>query len=1047
MRQLLISIFFLVGITLNGQINVSFSNAQIDPSGNGSVDVRFSNFTNITSFQHSINWDPNVVIFSSISNITTQLTDFNQSAITFPGSGTMEGQIAVAWFPFDGLPHSLPNNTRMFTINFTAVGNPCDSTFVVLSNTPTQIEASDENFNPILPVGLIGNMGLINLVGDDCDGDDDEELEDLQFIGVMLNAQPGEQICMPITVNGFFEIAAGQGAIRWDPTVLSFVEFRNVALQGFVGSTNQSSSDDGEIAYAWSDPNGQSVTLPDGSKLFDICFDVVGPIGSMSNVTLSDGVIFPNIPMIWNDDALSDVPFSVIPGKVTVVEEPTDPVIFNVASGSVSEGGNTCIDITVENFDNIAGIQLSVQWNPAVLTYTNTAGYNLAGLGPNNFLPNGNNQLRLSWNRADGQGQSLPDGSTIFQVCFDGAASCDSGSSSQVSIVNTPNFMIQVISGDSPPQELSFQINPGNVSINPCGISCDVVNTLNVVCNGAQTGAINVSLDGDVSNCNCVWKRNGVIFITLPASNCNLSGAPAGNYELELTCMGSIVCSSTANITEPTAIIIQETIKNVDCEGPGSITLNVSGGTPTYEYQWSQNAGGATTSMVNGLGVGTYMVTVTDRNDCTAVKSININESVSELSVTESISNVLCHGASTGSITINVTGGCPPLEVSGNLVIGANANLAAGSYNITITDSSEPANVVERSYTITQPAQPLTVTLAPTPSTGTNGTITANVSGGTAPYGSVWDDPNIDEDVLFATNLAPGTYSVTITDANGCTAVASTTVMQENDATDPVITELLVTSLSENNGFGVACHGDCNGTIRAIASGGVAPYTITVSGASTATINQANPGTFNIDRLCAGQNTITLRDSEGRMNVVMVMITTPERLVASSNILCEDGQNEDGSITLEVSGGVSPYRFEWSPTGASSQNLSNLASGTYSVLIEDANNCQRLLTNIRVPKCSDGECYETYTQIITPNNDGINDELNIRCAQDFPSEITIYDRWGNVVFNQPNYDNSWLGVRNDGRELPESAYMWVLTVNFGAGNREVYRGTVTLLRN
>jgi len=104
------------------------------------------------------------------------------------------------------------------------------------------------------------------------------------------------------------------------------------------------------------------------------------------------------------------------------------------------------------------------------------------------------------------------------------------------------------------------------------------------------------------------------------------------------------------------------------------------------------------------------------------------------------------------------------------------------------------------------------------------------------------------------------------------------------------------------------------------------------------------------------------------------------------------------------------------------------------------------LTNIEVKECAaTGDCF-TASLVMTPNGDNFNDLFVINCAEENPSDLTVFDRWGRTVYSQINYDNTWQGIDKEGDSLPEGSYMWVLNVNFGQGRREVYKGTVTLLR-
>ena len=115
--------------------------------------------------------------------------------------------------------------------------------------------------------------------------------------------------------------------------------------------------------------------------------------------------------------------------------------------------------------------------------------------------------------------------------------------------------------------------------------------------------------------------------------------------------------------------------------------------------------------------------------------------------------------------------------------------------------------------------------------------------------------------------------------------------------------------------------------------------------------------------------------------------------------------------------------------------------------MEDGNGCQVMLQNLEVEQCVVFDC-DVVRSVISPNGDNVNDTFEVGCLvgnANQPNVLTVFDRWGNMVFEGQNYDNSWRGTDLDGTELDEGGYMWLLVVG-GPGAREVFRGTVTILR-
>jgi hypothetical protein len=170
--------------------------------------------------------------------------------------------------------------------------------------------------------------------------------------------------------------------------------------------------------------------------------------------------------------------------------------------------------------------------------------------------------------------------------------------------------------------------------------------------------------------------------------------------------------SGTTTITEPTAIVHPYTSTNINCFGnaTGSITTNVSGGTPTYTYTWNPaTASGATPT---GLASGTYYLTISDNNSCQVFDTITLSQPAAALTVTTSHTDVKCHGGSDGTVTINISGGTPPYTYLGNPIPAGTTtipSLAAGTYAGNIVDNNLCSVAV--SETVTEPAvQSLTLT-------------------------------------------------------------------------------------------------------------------------------------------------------------------------------------------------------------------------------------------------------------------------------------------------------------------------------------------------
>ncbi|MFN8292190.1 MAG: PKD domain-containing protein [Chitinophagales bacterium] len=458
----------------------------------------------------------------------------------------------------------------------------------------------------------------------------------------------------------------------------------------------------------------------------------------------------------------------------------------------------------------------------------------------------------------------------------------------------------------------------GSVTISqPAAAMVASMTTLNLSCAGTNDGSALVSVtSGGTPNYNYTWSGG---LPNNPAAN-NLAAA---NYSVTVT--DSKGCTATANgvVSAPTplAVNITNTIDSCYQAGKGTATANASGGTAPYLFQWSNIASAATNL---DLAAGNYTVTVTDDKGCTVTGSTTITQSPA---ITYSITpqNINCFGDATGSINVTVSGGVPAYTYTWNPVtaIGSNPqNIPAGKYEVTISDAYQCTKV--DSVTLTQPDSTLTVTTSHTDVTCfglNNGTVTINVSGGTAPY-SFLNNP-VPAGSSTIPNLAPNTYAGNVVDANNCSVAVSETV------TEPA--QLILAEQHTD----VSCFGGNNGSIDITVTGGTTPYTFAW--------NDANS---NEDRaaLTQGTYTLTVTDANNCTDTISIQITEPADILLTEthqDVTCFGGNN--GSIDVSVTGGATPYTFTWNDAN-SNEDRTALSQGTYTLTVTDANNCSKTIS-------------------------------------------------------------------------------------------------------
>jgi|GEM_PF-3402010 len=429
--------------------------------------------------------------------------------------------------------------------------------------------------------------------------------------------------------------------------------------------------------------------------------------------------------------------------------------------------------------------------------------------------------------------------------------------------------------------------------------------SFNVSCNGGSNGIIDLTVSGGTSPYTYSWS-NG-------ATTQDLSGLTSGTYNVTVSDANGCNAYASKTITQPAALATSATGTNINCNGGsnGSIDLSVTGGTTPYSYSWNN---GATTQDLTGLTAGTYSVTVTDAKGCTTTRTKTISEPAA-LVATTSGTDVNCYNGANGTIDLTVTGGTTPYTYSwgGGFTTEDRTGLTAGTYTVVVTDNKGCTATATKTI-----AQPTALTAVATNTNvscngGTNGTVDLTVAGGTTPYTYAWNNGGTTQDI---SDLTAGTYSVVVTDGNGCTATASKTITQPSAIT-------ATTSFTN-----ALCYGCANGTASVAATGGTAPYTYVWSNGAT---------TASVSGLIAGTYTVTVKDAHNCTVVKNITITQPSVFSASASgtgVSCNGGNN--GTATVSVSGGTTPYTYAWS-NGATTVSLTGLTAGTYSVVVTDAN--------------------------------------------------------------------------------------------------------------
>ncbi len=476
-----------------------------------------------------------------------------------------------------------------------------------------------------------------------------------------------------------------------------------------------------------------------------------------------------------------------------------------------------------------------------------------------------------------------------------------------------------------------------------------------------------ITTQAQCTACGYTWFFGQCLNGATPATSCNTAAhwvnfatgtnatAPSGVTQVQVTDnSGTVTLFTISSLAQcnttpcPTITVTNSAHTDVSCFGGsnGTATVSASGGTTPYTYSWSPgNLTGATQS---ALTAGTYTITATDNAICTGTVTITITQPTAALSgVSSGIISATC-GSNNGSATVTGSGGTSPYSYSwspGGATGSIASNLAGGNYVVTITDAHSCTQTVNVNIpTAGGPAISITSVNNPNCTVANSGSIVVSGTGGTAGYnvswsGTVTGNPTGTEIAssggsYTVSNLAAGTYTVTLTDANNCSNSFDTTLVSP-------------TSLSLSQGTIVSADcGSTNGSATVLVASGSGNYTYSWSpgGANTATASSLSSGNYSV--------TVTDTQTGCSDNLAFVVPSIGGPVIDSAvaiDALCNGASN--GSITVYASGGSAPYEYAVnSGTVQSASLFSNLIAGQYQVAVTDANNCFATLTvNVSQP--------------------------------------------------------------------------------------------------
>ncbi len=580
----------------------------------------------------------------------------------------------------------------------------------------------------------------------------------------------------------------------------------------------------------------------------------------------------------------------------------------------------------------------------------------------------------------------------------------------------------------------------------------------------------------------------------------------AGTYTVTVTDANGGVFIDSLTVNEPDSLALNPGFSPIACSSPnsGEAFVAPAGGTPIYTIAWNNSA---TTDTIGGLSAGTYSVTVTDANGCADSTSLTISGAVG-LTATLATTDVNCFGGNDGTVQASPSGGASPYNyLWSNSDVTALTTVAAGTYTVTITDNGGCTTI--DSAIVTEPTAALTLAFNGSDVTcigNSNGTAEVLPSGGTPGYQYSWSNSQVQSSI---NGLVADTYTITVTDANSCTAIDSF-----------VVAEPLLGLSAVVDSLELDCFADSTASLVATASNGVAPLSyIWNTGAGSNILNGLGEGTY----------TVTVSDASGCTAEAIGLITEPtilELVWDSVAATCEGA--DDGFAAASVAGGTLPYDILWN-NGATTLTQQGLAGDTYTLTVTDSNGCvisdsivveSNLITGdiiadpdtliavgettelvlntssmvnsiIWTPSdylnntdndtvvviatefdtltytatfTDDNGCVGTDTitiyidkepnffapNVFTPNGDGVNDEMQIFTAGAYRIQrLQIFDRWGELIFDSTDTNASWDGTFK-GKQMNAGVYVYRAALQRGretsSRNIEWVQGSVTLIR-
>ncbi len=900
-----------------GAINLSgfgliFSDEYADAVGNDvTVKLHSAGFTKIEGMQFEIKWDPTKLQYKDINPTLAGLTKGNMDL-----SQVTAGRIGLTWTDPLGTGLTLPDCSVLAEITFKTLGALGTSSTVSISKTstlPTFEITANGNLN--VPAGnLVAGKVLMQKctpVTPQPTNCTPPSYTKMFNIG-QKTAASLEETCVDVIVNNFKNIEGFQLSLSWNPNKLVLTALKNGALDDLTAGQYSYDASAGTLNMAYSQQSGNSVTLPNGSVVFQLCFKVTGNNGTSSDIKFSTAL---PLEVYVNSMTLPASVATTQNGKFNIAEKPIALIKELKPSCSGAATGSMTVEVTptTGTYGYLWAGPSAANATTPVISNLKTGAYKVTVTDLVTCLVSDVTTAILA-NKAIPKFTKIGQNGNCIETIVTGGTQFTYLWNNTVA--TTTKDLCNIAPGL---YKVTATNEYGCVKDTSAAFIKAVPSITNTKC--VKDGKITID-DGGAANLTYTWSPN------VSTSN-TASNLDRGTYKVTISAPG-VQLVQDLTVTGPDPL----TISTVTVTPPpnGSVDISVTGGTGLLSYKWDN---GAITQDITGLLLGTYKVTVTDANQCAVQKSFDVFCPDPLILPLQNITtkSTSC-GLNNGEISINPLGGSKDYVVTWSSGSGTKlTNLPSGNYNVTVADKNCGSSIKVSDIEVkTSTAPKVNLDQAVDAKDNCVGSIALLVKDGVAPYTFVWSSNANGQTVKDPTNLCEGIYSVTITDKQPCVITLSDITV--TGTTVPTIDDTKSTLTKTK------CPSSSDGKISVEVKGGKTPFTYnwTLNG------NAFAAKTKDLINLTTGKYKVTITDALGKTAIKEYVLTSESNLAYGVSVTDPTPSTaKNGAAIVQVTDGIAPYKYLWS-NAATTNQINNLPASTYAVTVTDANGCSLVKT-------------------------------------------------------------------------------------------------------